>query len=74
MSENLAVCPVCFRHCRLKEGERGFCGARKAKGGKVVCDSYGRLTALALDPIGKKPFARFHPGTFVVLWGATAAT
>lgn len=68
--ESEAVCPVCFRHCRLKEGQKGFCGARTCRDGKVVCSSYGKLTALALDPIEKKPFARFHPGTRVVSAGS----
>jgi pyruvate formate lyase activating enzyme len=35
----------------------------------VVADSYGRLTALALDPIEKKPLARFHPGSMVLSVG-----
>ena len=51
----MAVCEVCFRHCELKEGQTGFCGARICAGGKVTAANYGRVTALALDPIEKKP-------------------
>jgi pyruvate formate lyase activating enzyme len=36
----------------------------------VVADSYGRLTALALDPIEKKPLARFHPGSMILSVGS----
>lgn len=28
----------------------------------IKCINYGKLTAMALDPIEKKPFARFYPG------------
>ncbi len=48
-----AICNTCFRHCRLSEGQRGFCGARICRDGQIVCDSYGYLTSLALDPIEK---------------------
>ena len=32
--------------------------------------SYGRLTALALDPIEKKPLRRFRPGSFILSVGS----
>ena len=51
----MAVCGVCFRHCDLKEGQIGFCGARICAGGIVRAANYGRITSLALDPIEKKP-------------------
>ena len=71
MSEGAsAVCPVCPRHCRLNEGETGFCRARRAEGGRVVAGNYGRITSLALDPIEKKPIAFFHPGENVLSVGS----
>ena len=36
----------------------------------MACESYGELTSLALDPIEKKPLARFHPGTKVLSLGS----
>lgn len=65
-----AVCPVCPRGCALEEGRAGFCRARVARGGAVVDENYGRLTALALDPIEKKPLARFFPGSRVLSVGS----
>jgi len=65
-----AVCPVCPRRCALGEGQPGFCRARKNEGGAVVCANYGRVTSLALDPIEKKPLARFHPGSFILSAGS----
>ena len=65
-----AVCPVCPRHCRLNEGETGFCRARRAEGGRVVAGNYGRITSLALDPIEKKPIAFFRPGSCILSIGS----
>ena len=66
----MAVCEVCFRHCELKEGQTGFCGARICAGGKVTAANYGRVTALALDPIEKKPLRRFMPGSYILSVGS----
>ena len=66
----MAKCEVCFRHCEIPEGGRGFCGARGCREGTVVPLNYGLLTSLALDPIEKKPLARFHPGGKVLSLGS----
>ena len=68
--QNRIVCETCPHHCRLVEGARGVCRARINDGGGIVPENYGRLTSLALDPIEKKPLARFMPGTFVVSVGS----
>jgi pyruvate formate lyase activating enzyme len=65
-----AVCPLCPHHCALEEGQTGLCRARTNKGGAVVCSNYGQLTALALDPIEKKPLARFFPGKYILSAGS----
>jgi len=65
-----AICSVCFRHCALEEGQIGFCRARKNVSGRVVCDNYGKLTALTLDPIEKKPLRRFYPGCYILSAGS----
>ena len=61
---------MCPRHCRLAEGETGFCRARRAEGGRVVAANYGFVTSLALDPIEKKPLAFFRPGSQVLSVGS----
>ena len=66
----MAKCGVCFRHCRLAEGQVGFCGGRIAKNGRVEALNYGRITSLALDPIEKKPLARFFPGSRILSVGS----
>ena len=66
----MAECGVCFRHCVIEEGKRGFCGARMCLDGKVVQANYGKVTSLALDPIEKKPLQRFHPGSLILSVGS----
>ncbi len=63
-------CTLCPHLCRLAEGERGFCRARMAQQGRIMDENYGRVTSLALDPIEKKPLARFHAGSFVLSVGS----
>ena len=65
----MASCNVCFRHCELKEGQTGPCGARTARDGEVRPVWYGRISSVALDPIEKKPLARFHPGSMILSVG-----
>ena len=63
-------CEVCFRHCTLSEGQRGFCGARICENGAVISENYGKITSVALDPIEKKPLNRFHPGKMILSVGS----
>ncbi len=63
-------CDVCFRHCDLKKGDTGFCGARTGLSDSVVPSNYGRITSLALDPIEKKPLHRFYPGSKILSVGS----
>lgn len=63
-------CDVCFRHCNLKKGDTGFCGARIGLSDSVVPSNYGRITSLALDPIEKKALHRFYPGSKILSAGS----
>lgn len=66
----MSTCHVCFRHCEIPEGGIGACGARTNRSGHIVAGNYARLTALALDPIEKKPLRRFHPGSLILSVGS----
>jgi len=66
----MAKCTVCFRECEIPEGTRGFCGVRAVRDGTVVPLNYGHVTSLALDPIEKKPLARFFPGSVILSAGS----
>ncbi len=64
------ACELCFHHCLLDEGQTGICRARANRGGAIQSLSYGRITALALDPIEKKPLRRFYPGSRILSVGS----
>ena len=66
----MAECSVCFRHCDIPEGHLGFCGGRICRDGRVEAYNYGRVTSIALDPIEKKPLARFCPGSNILSVGS----
>jgi pyruvate formate lyase activating enzyme len=65
-----AVCPICPHACALEQGDIGLCRARKNEKGVVVSMNYGKITSIGLDPIEKKPLARFMPGTHILSVGS----
>ena len=69
-AEGGARCDACPRGCALNEGQVGFCRARACRDGLVVCESYGRVTSLAVDPIEKKPIADWRRGSTVLSVGS----
>ena len=66
----MPICDVCFRHCKIQEGQTGFCGGRSCRDNQIVAANYGRFTSLALDPIEKKPLKLFHPGSMILSLGS----
>lgn len=63
-------CDVCMYRCLLEDGQTGMCRARKRLGNRIIPLNYGRVTSLALDPIEKKPLARFCPGSMILSVGS----
>ncbi len=62
-------CDLCPRHCKLAEGQRGFCFVRACQNGQVVLTTYGHSSGFCVDPIEKKPLFHFLPGTPVLSFG-----
>jgi pyruvate formate lyase activating enzyme len=56
-------CLLCPRLCRLGDKERGYCGVRENDGGTYYTLVYGKACSINVDPIEKKPFFHFLPGT-----------
>jgi len=56
-------CLLCPRLCRLGDKERGYCGVRQNDGGTYYTLVYGKACSANVDPIEKKPFFHFLPGT-----------
>lgn len=66
MGEGKVRCKLCFHECVLKEGQLGFCLARRNVNGKLIAETYGQLVAAHTDPIEKKPLYHFHPGEAIL--------
>jgi pyruvate formate lyase activating enzyme len=55
-------CDLCPHRCRIAEGRAGICGVRRNAGGTLRATTYGLVSAIAVDPVEKKPLFHFHPG------------
>jgi len=56
-------CGLCYQLCRIRPDKRGLCGVRENQDGKLMTLVYGNLIAANVDPIEKKPFFHFLPGS-----------
>jgi pyruvate formate lyase activating enzyme len=56
-------CLLCAQNCTIVAGERGRCRARINIDGELRSLVYGRPMATQVDPIEKKPFYHFLPGS-----------
>jgi pyruvate formate lyase activating enzyme len=63
-------CALCPHRCRISEGESGICGVRENRGKTLFAATYGRVAAVAVDPIEKKPLFHFHPGARILSIGS----
>ena len=68
-AQDRVLCELCPRHCRLKNGQRGFCFVRQNAGQQLVLTTYGRSSGFCIDPIEKKPLNHFYPGTSILSFG-----
>ena len=69
-----AVCEVCLHACSPVEGHLSIRRARRAAGGMVTDNNYGRITSLALDPIEKSPSPSLCPTLWCFRLAHTIAT
>ena len=56
-------CKLCPRECVIDDRERGYCGVRENHGGSYYTLVHSRACAAHIDPIEKKPFFHFCPGS-----------
>ena len=57
------ACQLCAQRCTISNGNSGRCRARTNVGGELRSLVYGRPVAVHVDPIEKKPFFHFLPGS-----------
>ena len=72
-NENSAIrCKLCPHACLIQPGCSGRCRVRLNEGGMLHARNYEQVTAIALDPIEKKPLYHFFPGRMILsvgTWG-----
>jgi pyruvate formate lyase activating enzyme len=56
-------CQLCPRQCVIDDRERGYCGVRENNNGTYYTLVYARPCSLNVDPVEKKPFFHFYPGS-----------
>jgi len=60
---NKVKCGLCHQNCTINDKAYGFCLARINEKGILYSEVYGKLSAVNIDPIEKKPLYHFYPGT-----------
>jgi pyruvate formate lyase activating enzyme len=63
-------CSLCPHSCAISEGKRGLCGVRENRSGKLYSLIYGLASSIHPDPIEKKPFFHFLPGSTAISFGS----
>jgi pyruvate formate lyase activating enzyme len=71
MPGNAVSCFLCQRRCYLLDKETGFCHVRQNIGGKLHSLNFGKCVSYCNDPIEKKPFYHFMPGSAVFSFAAS---
>ncbi|MCL4365379.1 MAG: AmmeMemoRadiSam system radical SAM enzyme [Candidatus Marsarchaeota archaeon] len=72
LGDGKVECYACARRCKIPQGSHGFCFVRQNIGGELALVNYGVLSAIQIDPIEKKPFNHFMPGTYVLGIGTSS--
>jgi pyruvate formate lyase activating enzyme len=63
-------CLLCPHNCIIAEERFGLCSVRTNKDGVLKTINYGEITAMAIDPIEKKPLYHFKPGKNILSVGS----
>ncbi len=56
-------CLVCERKCRIRKNKKGHCRTRVNDRGIIYTLNYDNVSSISVNPIEKKPFFHFYPGT-----------
>jgi pyruvate formate lyase activating enzyme len=63
LDKKRVACELCAHGCVLNEGQFGICGVRQNIDGVLYTHVFEEAIAAHVDPIEKKPFFHFLPGT-----------
>jgi pyruvate formate lyase activating enzyme len=67
---NKVQCTTCERFCTIAVGKLGFCKTRMNIDGKLYTLEYGDISSISANPIEKKPFFHFFPGSKALTIGS----
>jgi len=63
LEDKKVKCHLCNHYCIIPDGKRGVCQVRENRGGILYSLVYEKLIAANVDPVEKKPFFHFLPGS-----------
>ena len=61
--DGTVICQLCAHRCVIRPGRRGICWVRENQSGTLVTLVADRVVGVNIDPIEKKPFFHFLPGS-----------
>ena len=70
LDDNRVLCNLCPHNCNIKDGGKGVCRVRENISGVLYSLNYDRISAIAMDPIEKKPLYHFYPGSYILSAGS----
>ncbi|MGC8850432.1 MAG: AmmeMemoRadiSam system radical SAM enzyme, partial [Candidatus Bathyarchaeia archaeon] len=68
--DGMVRCLLCGRRCLIPRGGEGFCGTRRNMDGRLYTMVYGDISSISANPIEKKPFHHFWPGSLALTVGS----
>lgn len=68
LEDGVVRCLACAHRCLVRPGRRGICQVRFNRDGKLYAP-WGYVAGLQADPVEKKPFYHFLPGTTALTFG-----
>ncbi|MGE5630512.1 MAG: AmmeMemoRadiSam system radical SAM enzyme [Caulobacteraceae bacterium] len=69
LDDKKTLCRLCPHQCRLGPGQYGICRVRNNIEGTLYTHNYGKISAIAMDPVEKKPLYHFFPGKYLLSLG-----
>jgi pyruvate formate lyase activating enzyme len=68
-NKNISQCLTCEYRCKIFKDKLGKCKTRTNIDGVIESLVYGLIPALSYNPIEKKPFFHFYPGSIAITIG-----
>jgi pyruvate formate lyase activating enzyme len=68
LADEVVRCQACAHRCHIQPGRRGICQMRYNREGQLYAP-WGYVAAANVDPIEKKPFMHFLPGSAALTFG-----